>query len=213
MQGISWLAGSWLASQEGLCSMESEGKIHGLRFIFWEQNAVWAYNKTQYLSIWTTQPAHRILWWYNHRSEIINSQSAITLHMPRIINTMFKIHVERYSVNVLDSWWKRSKFFEFEDSYSQGSNGVQLGEWLPTSRRNIVPSPSGSSSLRSCGLKQSRMTALPWKWIHYVPLKYQDLLTQCQGITFMKTWTIIYATVRTSNLLNFISWGVSYLPR
>jgi len=178
MQGISSLVGSWLASQEGLCSMESVSKIHGLRFIFWQQNAVWAYNKTQCLSVWTTQPAHRILWRYNHRSEVINSQSAITLHMLPIINTMFKIHVEWYSVNVLDSLWKRSKFFEFEDSYSRGSNGVQFGELFPTSRRNIVPSYSGSSSLRSSGLKQSRMTALPWKWMHYVPLKYQDPLTQ-----------------------------------
>ena len=163
MHGTSWLAGSWLASQEGLCSMELVSKIHGLRFIFWQQNVVFAYSKTQCLSIWTTQPAHRILCWYNHRSEIINSQSAITLHMLPIINTMFQIHVEWHSVNVLDSLQKRSEFFEFEDSYSRGSNGVQLDEWFPTSRSNIVPSPSGSSSLRSSSLKQSRMTAWPWK--------------------------------------------------
>jgi len=107
MQGISRLPEKWLASQ-GHCSMESVSKIHGLRFIFWQQNAIWAYSKTQCLSIWTTQPAHRILWWYNHRSEIINGQSAITLHMFPTINTMFQIHAEWYFVNVLDSLWKRS---------------------------------------------------------------------------------------------------------
>jgi hypothetical protein len=127
------------------------------------------------------------------------------------INTMFQIHEEWYSVNVLDSYGRDQSFFEFEDSYSPECNAVPLGEWLPMSQRNIVPSPSGSSSLRSSSLKQSRMTALPWKWTHYVPLKYQDPLTQWQSITFMKTWTINCATLRTSNLLNLNWWAVPNL--
>jgi hypothetical protein len=105
------------------------------------------------------------------------------------------------------------RFFEFEDSYPLGCNAVPLGKCLSTSQRNMVPSPSGSSSLRSSSLKQSRMIALPWKWRYYVPLKHQDLLTQRQSITFMKTWTLNYATVRTSNLLNFILWAVPNLHR
>jgi hypothetical protein len=121
-----------------------------------------------------------------------NYQSAITLHMLPTISTMFQIHAEWYSVNVLDSLWKRSKFFEFEDSYPPTCNAMPLGEWLPTSRRNIVPSPSGSSSLRSSSLKQSRMTALPWIWTHYVPLKYQDPLSQWPSITIGSRFATVH---------------------
>ena len=42
----------------------------------------------------------------------------------------------------------------------------------------------------------------PFKWGHYIALKYWELVTQQHGITYQKAWILGNTTARTSNHMN-----------
>jgi hypothetical protein len=64
-------------------------------------------------------------------------------------------------------------------------------------------------------LKNSSLTAWPWRWRHYDPLKHWYLCTSCHSVTCQKTWICINTAVRTSHLavcqaLYVCHFGVQY---
>lgn len=64
---------------------------------------------------------------------------------------------------------------------------VWSGQWIVLTNSMVVK-PKGSA------------LPTPWRWRHYSPLKYSDLLTQSQYLTSQKTQIFINITVRSTCL-------------